>query len=340
MDDVKLHHPVPTRQTYLPEPPSTPASPQDYMRFSSTPSQQRGQQQYAQQQSPPQPLQPQHQQAYPVPPTAPYGYPQQPGQPGFGFVAPNMWGVNDATAQIGMQLGQSAVHAGSEYVKQNFGGAIIPLSALKHQFQVSNSYVVNKLRLVLFPWRHKPWYRKTIRSEGGQTDGFLAPRDDINSPDLYIPSMALVTYVLLSAVKLGLKTRFNPRVLGATTSSAIFCVFFEVLLVRLSCYLLNIQGSASVVDLVAYAGYKFVGIIATIFTDFLTTRSWVYWSVFVYVFLANALFLVRSLRYVALPESAAGVAQTYTATQRSRRVYFLFIVAAFQLPLMLLLVYM
>lgn len=168
--------------------------------------------------------------------------------------------------------------------------------------------------------------------------------------------MALVTYVLLSAVKLGLKIRFNPRVLGATTSSAIFCVFFEVLIIRLSCYLLNIQGAASVVDLVSYAGYKFVGcvlprcpvykltthssIIVTILTELVTKSSWIYWSVFLYVFLANALFLVRSLRYVVLPDSATTVGQTYTATQRSRRVTFLFIVATCQLPLMLLLVYM
>ncbi|EJD45632.1 YIF1-domain-containing protein [Auricularia subglabra TFB-10046 SS5] len=311
------------------------------MRFSSTPSQQRQQphaQAYGQS---PQQLQPQHQQGYPVPPTAPYpAYPQQPPhQPPFGFVAPNVWGVNDATAQIGMQLGQSAVAAGSEYVKQNFGGALIPLSALKHQFQVSNSYVLSKLRLVLFPWRHKPWHRKAVRSEGGQTEGYLPPRDDINSPDLYIPSMALVTFVLLSAVRLGLRDQFNPRVLGATTSSAIFCVFLEVLLVRLACYLLSIQGSASVVDLVAYAGYKFVGIIVTMCMDLMMIRSWIYWLAFLYVFLANAFFLIRSLRYIVLPEAAA-VNQPYTAAQRSRRVYFLIIVGACQLPLTLLLVYM
>ena len=82
-------------------------------------------------------------------------------------------------------------------------------------------------------------------------------------------------------------------------------------------------------------------IIATILTELVTTRAWIYWSVFFYVFFANALFLVRSLRYVVLPDAAsAGVGQTYTAAQRSRRVYFLIIVAACQLPLMWLLVYM
>jgi len=30
-----------------------------------------------------------------------------------------MWGVNDATAQIGLQLGQHAVQAGTDYMRQN-----------------------------------------------------------------------------------------------------------------------------------------------------------------------------------------------------------------------------
>ena len=82
-----------------------------------------------------------------------------------------------------------------------FGG-FVPLTTLKHHFNVSNSYVVYKLRLILFPWRHKPWTRRIRRSDRGygqdqsgssgaqgvQGAGeWMPPRDDINSPDLYIP---------------------------------------------------------------------------------------------------------------------------------------------------------
>ena len=51
---------------------------------------------------------------------------------------------------------------------------------------MSNSYVVTKLRVLLFPWRHKPWLRKTRRSDNGQLE-FLTPMEDPNAPDLYIP---------------------------------------------------------------------------------------------------------------------------------------------------------
>lgn len=62
------------------------------------------------------------------------------------------------------------------------------MTLLKHQFNVSNFYVLRKLRLVLFPWRHRPWSRKVRRSEvNGQSEGWQPPREDINSPDLYIP---------------------------------------------------------------------------------------------------------------------------------------------------------
>jgi hypothetical protein len=63
----------------------------------------------------------------------------------------------------------------------------VNVSALKHYFNVSNGYVVNKLFLVLFPWRHKPWSRKQSVGPNGQEGWFLPPREDLNSPDMYIP---------------------------------------------------------------------------------------------------------------------------------------------------------
>jgi hypothetical protein len=67
-----------------------------------------------------------------------------------------------------------------------FGRVLPGAGALKHHFNVSNSYVINKLRIVLFPWRHPTWTRQLLRDEQG-TAVWVPPRDDINSPDLYIP---------------------------------------------------------------------------------------------------------------------------------------------------------
>jgi hypothetical protein len=156
---------------------------------------------------------------------------------------------------------------------------------------------VNKLFLVLFPWRHKPWSRKQSIGPSGQEGWYLPPRDDINSPDMYIPTMALVTYILLSTTLAGLRGAFQPELLGSNFGWAFFIVIIEILGLKLGCYLLSISNESQLLDLVAYSGYKFVGVIATlvvseIFNGGTGAGGWIGWLVFTYTFLANALFLV------------------------------------------------
>jgi carbohydrate-binding DOMON domain-containing protein len=111
--------------------------------------------------------------------------------------------------------------------------------------------------------------------------------------------MALVTYVLVSTLLAGLRGRFEPEVLGRTASTALVVVVVEIIVLYLGCYLLGISNQSQLLDLIAYSGYKFVGIIATIVAAEIVnggqgTGGWVGWSVFAYTFLANSLFLVGS----------------------------------------------
>ncbi|KAF8664845.1 hypothetical protein AX16_000686 [Volvariella volvacea WC 439] len=271
---------------------------------------------------------------HPVP-TYPAYIPEPPATP--------VWGMNDATAQFSMQLGQSAVAAGQEYVQRNFGSMFPASTAFKHHFNVSNSYVVKKISLLLFPWLHKPWSRRIRRLEHGQME-WHPPRDDVNSPDLYIPVMALLTYVLLAAL---LSSTKDPKVLGETASRAFGVVLLDFLFVKLGCYFLNVQGSSQVVDLVAYSGYKFIGVILTLSTSLVPMFPSFLWKlVFLYAFLANAFFLLRSLRSVVLPDPSISISTnptpTTTATvnpaQRRRRIGFLFLVAVCQIVYMGILV--
>jgi hypothetical protein len=168
---------------------------------------------------------------------------------------------------------------------------------------VSNAYVLRKLLLVLFPWRHKPWSRQISHNEpsgSGSSASFLPPRDDINSPDIYIPVMAFTTYVLLSTMIAGLNGKFKPELLGITFSNASVIIILELVLLWLGRYFLNINSESQVYDLVAYSGYKFVGVIVTIAIAAISnggkgTGGWVGWTVFGYTFMANAFFLVGLL---------------------------------------------
>lgn len=239
--------------------------------------------------------------------------------------------MNDATTQMGMQFGRHVAAVGGEYVQRNFR-ALLPMPILKHYFKVSNSYVLHKLRIILFPWRHKPWSRRLrystpygvsgymSPSQGTSTlnagmstpdrplsaDGrrasstepvtFCVPREDVNSPDMYIPLMALVTYVIATSIIYGLRGRFHPEVLGYTASRALAIVLIEFSAIKLGCYLLNIQGDHTVFDLLAYSGYKFVGTLVVLAVGVMGMGRWVYWLTFLYMFAANAFFLVCPIR--------------------------------------------
>lgn len=172
------------------------------------------------------------------------------------------------------------------------------VSALKHYFNVSNGYVLNKIYLVLFPWRHRPWSRKQHLSHNGQEGYFLPPREDLNSPDMYIPLMAVVTYILLYTLIAGLRGAFNPELLGSISGTALLIVLGEIALLKLAMYILSINSESQLLDLIAYSGYKFIGVIVTLAVAEIWNRGggtggWVGWTVFAYTFMANAFFLVR-----------------------------------------------
>jgi YIF1 len=67
---------------------------------------------------------------------------------------------------------------------------------LRYYFTVNSRYVVNKLKLLLFPFALKGhWARSHEQVAGGAK--FKPPAHDINAPDLYIPLLAFCTYCLV-----------------------------------------------------------------------------------------------------------------------------------------------
>ena len=117
---------------------------------------------------------------------------------------------------------------------------------------------------------------------------------------MYIPVMAFVTYILLSTLLAGLRGAFHPEVMGLTATAAFAIVAVEILGLKFGTYILSISNDSQLLDLVAYSGYKFVGVIVTlVVAEVLNggkgTGGWVGWIVFTYTFLANAFFLVSSL---------------------------------------------
>ncbi|CAH1766993.1 6979_t:CDS:2 [Entrophospora sp. SA101] len=181
----------------------------------------------------------------------------------------------------------------------------------------------------------QPWSRLVIRSQqNGQMEGYMPPREDINSPDLYIPAMAFVTYVLLTGIVAGTEDKFHPEVLGINATTGLLLVIFELLFIKIGCYLLNITSEAHLLDFLSYSGYKFIGVIITLVVS-LITPLWFVIGTFFYAAFANGFFLLRSLRYVVFPDST----NTVQVPQRKRRIHFLFVVSALQVLLMYYLIH-
>lgn len=160
----------------------------------------------------------------------------------------------------------------------------------------------------------------------------VQPRFEINAPDLYIPTMAYVTYVLISAIVLGVQERFTPEQLGILASSALAWCVVELVIYTCTLYIIQVDTSLKTFDLLAYSGYKFVGTIFSI-SSYLVGGKTAYYCCLIYSNLALAFFLVRSLKVQVLSESntnQSGYYDQQPVSGNKRRLYFLLFVAAVQ----------
>jgi hypothetical protein len=87
---------------------------------------------------------------------------------------------------------------------------------------------------------------------------YQLPVNDDCAPDLYLPIMSGITYVLLCAFLSGTVGKFNPQVIPSITSQALIVQILEVSGLRLGFYMM--QSQVALLDLFSYAGYKYFGL--------------------------------------------------------------------------------
>lgn len=204
------------------------------------------------------------------------------------------------SASMAYQLGQSAF---SNFIGQeNFSQfqetvtkAAAGSSSISHYFQVTTAYVLRKLQLILLPFLNK---RNWQRMPDTQNQGaFLPPKDDVNSPDLYIPVMGLVSYILIWNVQKGLQGDFNPENLYYKLSSTLAFVGLDLVILKLGLYLLVNTNSptSSFIELICYVGYKFVPLTLVLFSP--SKPFYISMLAKIYLFIAFGVFLLRSVKF-------------------------------------------
>ncbi|XP_047033857.1 protein YIF1B-B [Helicoverpa zea] len=280
----------------------------------------------------------------PPPQAANYGYmggfPQSPIPPAQLGSMLHQPIVQDMALQYGNQLAAQ----GREVVQREIS-KYVPVSRMRYYFAVDTRYVLRKLLLIMFPYTHKEWMVKYDQ------DLPVQPRYDINAPDLYIPSMGYVTYVLLAGFMLGLQHRFSPEQIGMQASSALAYIIFEMIMYLVTLYVTNTSTHLKTLDLLSFSGYKYIIMIASLMAGLMLGKTGYYCSL-VYTSFALSYFLVKTLRLQLLagppaPEQSSyaygaspyGAGSPYgggwqaggaAAGGTKRRVYFLLFVAVTQ----------
>ncbi|XP_036324419.1 protein YIF1B-B isoform X2 [Rhagoletis pomonella] len=235
---------------------------------------------------------------------------------------------------MAMQYGQRLADQGKQMVENQFE-KWVSVAKLKYYFAVDNKYVINKLRLLFFPFTHRDWSLKYDQENPVQ------PRYDINAPDLYIPAMAYITYVVVAGLMLGMQNRFSPEQLGIQASSALAYCIFELVVYSITLYVVNIKTSLRTLDLLAFAGYKFVIIVACLLVSTLF-HGVGYYVALLYTSLTLGFFLLRTLKtkvlHDATPASSGAInydpygnpQQLDYTGGRKRKLYFLFLIVGGQ----------
>lgn len=138
------------------------------------------------------------------------------------------------------------------------------MGSLRVYFAVDNNFVKKKMQRVLFPFLFKAWKRLEIESPPQPPNApipptqYALPIHDENAPDLYLPFMSLITYVLLCGLLYGTSGKFTPEVLPDVTTKCFVTQVIEVILIRFGIYMMQVP--LPMLDLFSLTGYKYLGL--------------------------------------------------------------------------------
>lgn len=235
--------------------------------------------------------------------------------------------AQNPAAQVAMSYGQTFFNQGSELVGkklEDVAGAT-GVDKIKFYFAVDNAYVARKLGMLFMPFIHKDWslkFKEAEEQDGKKRKQPVAPRFDVNCPDLYIPTMALATFILIAGWCLTLKGKFTPEQLSIQLSRALAWLAFEVMGVFFMSYLLAVRSTRlSFIHILIFCGYKYVAMVAVLLAS-VVFKSNGYYAATIYSSIAVSVFILKAMKIYILDEVSMG-------EDRSKRILLLAI-ALFQ----------
>ena len=87
-------------------------------------------------------------------------------------------------------------------------------------------------QLILFPFLSQSWRRLVTVGEDGQKY-YLPPRQDVYAFDLYIPLMAIFTFIVTVGFTAGTKGIVSPQIISTSLSACSVAIILEVVFLAL-----------------------------------------------------------------------------------------------------------
>lgn len=219
--------------------------------------------------------------------------------------------------RISLGIQEQAFQLGSAYINKSMPTR--RFEKLRRYFQIDNMYLIKKLFLIAYPYRGDSWTQHTQRDTS-----FIS----IAEPDLYIPFMAVITYILLLAGELEMQNKFRPETLGKISTQTIMAYLLEVLLIKGLSFFFEAK-EMELLDIASFFGYKYVYILAMklsslVLAQVLRKLLWVF------LIFSSVMFLGKSLKHFLITHEVV-------MEVKKKRMYFLFIAVLIDLLAILIL---
>ena len=208
-------------------------------------------------------------------------------------------GIPEEAVKAGLKIGEQIIKDSQSKFIDYFS-----LEGLKPYFNVTNKYVLLKLIYIILPFLYK-------------VDSNLSTQQNlkIESPDLYIPLMSFITYVLLIGFNSAYQQQkiFEPEILGKIASKNSFILFIQVALLKLTMFIFsNIQ--IPFLDVLCFIGYKMVLIVLVVIIWILFPIVSVVYFLITLISILSMIFFTKSLKMRISQESSSQKILVYLAS--------------------------
>jgi hypothetical protein len=217
--------------------------------------------------------------------------------------------MDDPMTQAGMNVANQVLQAKLNSLPVDISGfpmSLFQYKGIKIYFDVELSYVLQKLQMISFPFIPEK-KKQMVSTHDFDATSFSEDGDGPNkerskyTPDLYIPAMAFMTYVLLTCISLGLDNRFGPTMIFKNAANCSLLTIFEALLIK-TCVYIAISKNPPFLDTLSLASYKYYGLCFIIITNFCITSeaggAYLDWTVKIYYCVTSAFGMYQMVKRI------------------------------------------